>query len=137
MAWIEARSPTIFWTFGPTAELDVAVGILHLLAEPGQDRDLAARHPVPLLLELGAGVRREQPVAGRVDGRDVDRVVLQADLGQRERLDRRDPAEPLDLLDHVGAEGVPVEDQQVGADQGVLARPRRGYGVLRVDRSLR
>jgi hypothetical protein len=70
---------------GAAAELHVAVPG-HLRGEPPAQGHLPTGDPVPLGLELRHRVGVEVPVRRGVDRRDIDRVVLDADLRQAELL---------------------------------------------------
>ena len=94
----------------------------HLLAELRPDRHLTPGDAVPLLLELRDLVGVVVAVRRGVDRRDVDRVVVDADLRQREPLDAGHAGDVLDAAHHRVAEGPLPEDQHVG---GVQWRPER------------
>ena len=121
---------------GPRAHPDVAV-LRHLAPELRPQRHLAAGDPVPLLLELRRGVRVVVAVRRGVDRRDVDGVVVDADLGQREALDPGHPVEVADASHHAVAEGSLAEDQHVGGVQRGTERTGVADRMGRVERRRR
>ena len=120
------------------AQAEGALLARHPLLQVGHQRELTRRHPVPLLLELGALGRRVVAVGGGVDGREVDGAVLDAHLGHRQPLDAADPVETADPVDHVVGERVLAEDQDVGVAQrssawpDAVGRVRRRRGLARL-----
>ena len=101
----------------------------HLLAELRPERHLAAGDAVPLLLELRDLVGVVVAVRRGVDRGDVDRVVVDADLGQREPLDAGHAVDVPDPAHHRVAQRPLPEDQHVGgvqrrAERARVRRPR-------------